>query len=784
MSTQTIDYEALAKQAGAISSAAPQASGDIDYEALAKQAGAVSSEPATAPQARPVDTSLRSPDRAVPVTAADLQPKPTAAEKPYNPPMPAWYADEEAHQMELATPTVLGTEGYPKMAGGGRKIASTLRPNSTAPQTIAPENDPMGYGRAAAGEQAPVEVIPGQDRELMHGATEIGQGAMEASAPLIAAGTVINPMGTLKGLGKAYLASKGAELGTKALGAPEDVQEFAGTVAPLGAGFIEGPKIARNPVEGLPAPVNRWLDTRRINADVKAKTGMADNLAAALEMGGRIDKTTRTHEDVALPIVDTVRAVAARDGLTPDKLVGREGYRLIEQNAKAVRQEYDDAYSAILDPVRNTPATPFARQAAAETLHKMAGDARLVDELTRLDAEDAAAGKVGNNVRQLQNLVDKIDSARTLGELDDMRIALNRLSSRYMSKGEAQQYQSPILQEALAEGANSIRNALYPEVGRLNRLSEDQIRTLQNEHGAAIKYDNMMQRTATLLSGASSEAGAPPTFWQRMRGGAAPLEVAGRPKMALTAALRNTLLKPVDPTELFNTRMKRVLEGATGDENATINIPRPTVQEGQYVGDTDYKTKPKGLLEPPPEELGKVVPRSPITIPELNAAPEQAQLGTSEAPPNGGLPRGPQARPGQQALPPALVSESLPYNAGQGGQPIDITNEGQAARQVPGGVRVGQHGVNWRGPGTEPVFVGNPRGMTTIDLPNGGGVLMRPHLLGPPPVIAPPTASEAAPPALGVTPKIEEPVPAPPVQPKVKAPKVSPYLRQPRKIED
>lgn len=43
MSTQTIDYSALAKQAGAISSAP---AGGMDYSALAKQAGAISSVPA------------------------------------------------------------------------------------------------------------------------------------------------------------------------------------------------------------------------------------------------------------------------------------------------------------------------------------------------------------------------------------------------------------------------------------------------------------------------------------------------------------------------------------------------------------------------------------------------------------------------------------------------------------------------------------------------------------------------------------------------------------------
>jgi hypothetical protein len=43
--TQTIDYGALAKQAGAISSLPGQQAGNVDYTALAKQSGAISSQP-------------------------------------------------------------------------------------------------------------------------------------------------------------------------------------------------------------------------------------------------------------------------------------------------------------------------------------------------------------------------------------------------------------------------------------------------------------------------------------------------------------------------------------------------------------------------------------------------------------------------------------------------------------------------------------------------------------------------------------------------------------------
>ena len=51
--TQTIDYAALAKQAGAISSQPPpQAAGNVDYAALAKQAGAIDSQPAPPAQSQ------------------------------------------------------------------------------------------------------------------------------------------------------------------------------------------------------------------------------------------------------------------------------------------------------------------------------------------------------------------------------------------------------------------------------------------------------------------------------------------------------------------------------------------------------------------------------------------------------------------------------------------------------------------------------------------------------------------------------------------------------------
>jgi hypothetical protein len=120
------------------------------------------------PQARAVDTSMRSPDRAVPVTAADLQPKPPAAEQPYIPPMPSWYEDEEAHQMELAAPFVSGTGGYPQMIAAAKQVPGAFRPTELAPGTPVLDAPPM-------------ELAPGGGRRLMHAATEFGQGAMEAS---------------------------------------------------------------------------------------------------------------------------------------------------------------------------------------------------------------------------------------------------------------------------------------------------------------------------------------------------------------------------------------------------------------------------------------------------------------------------------------------------------------------------------------------------------------------------------------------------------------------------
>lgn len=66
MSTQAIDYDALAKQAGAVSS---QPAGAPDYDALAKQAGAISSTPAATAPPEPKNFGNTTLDEEIPLSS-------------------------------------------------------------------------------------------------------------------------------------------------------------------------------------------------------------------------------------------------------------------------------------------------------------------------------------------------------------------------------------------------------------------------------------------------------------------------------------------------------------------------------------------------------------------------------------------------------------------------------------------------------------------------------------------------------------------------------------------
>ena len=377
-------------------------------------------------------------------------------------------------------------------------------------------------------------------------------------------------------------------------------------------------------------PENWLTPEQQVGVDVRQTQKRASNLAAALATGGQPAKSVRAYEDIGLPIIDDFRAEAARQGKTKGDFEGRNGYVAAKEVTTGVRQNYDQAYNSLIDPLRPEYAGNAAQQAAQEVVNKMVGDSTLMDEIQRGDP-------TGRNVEQLKNVANVIAQARTVGELDDARIALNRLAAKYEGRTEGQQYLSPLTQETLHEGANSIRNALYSDMeqryaGMETPITEGEIRELQKKHGAAIQADDLMQQTARSLSGASSESVAKPTWWQRVRGTAAPLEAAGRPKMAATRFLQSVGFSPPDPTELFNTRMQRVIKGASPEEGSVFPQPpvTPEYVEPRSEGPTASRVPPLGLPPAPQTAQAQEVPFWLSRTREL--PPAQRMYGVPEEP--------------------------------------------------------------------------------------------------------------------------------------------------------
>ncbi|MHB8654988.1 MAG: hypothetical protein ACYDA9_14050 [Terriglobia bacterium] len=283
----------------------------------------------------------------------------------------------------------------------------------------------------------------------------------------------------------------------------------------------------------------------------------ASNFSAALEMGGKAPKGVMTHEDVTQPIINDVRAEAARQNVTADDFTGRKGYGVATDITGAVRQMYDNAYHSLVEPIREQPAQAASLRAAQEVISKMSKDAELLDEL-----------KGGGNVADLKQLSDRVGQAKTIGDLDDLRVMLNRLSARFEGKSEAGQYQSPLFQESLKTGADAIRNSLYPEIAQHYKgaISAADLRDFQRTHGAAIQADQLMQDTASAISRAASAEGAPAGLIQRLRGNAyratmSPIHAAG--------GIVERAFPPSD-VELFNSRMKRALAGSSEEEGSAL----------------------------------------------------------------------------------------------------------------------------------------------------------------------------------------------------------------------
>lgn len=346
----------------------------------------------------------------------------------------------------------------------------------------------------------------------------------------------------------------------------------------------------------------------------------ANNLAAALEMGGRAPKGVNTYEDVTNGgYADDFRKEAANQGLKESDLEGRDGYTKTRGVTQAVRGNYDNQYSTMVGQVKDAPVNPQTTQTALSSMDKILHDASLDADL-----------RATNDYQALLRLRDRVASADTIGKLDEYRQTLNRMSSRLAGKTGEQQYQSPLFQQGLDDAANGIRDALYPELGRYYGMDEPAVRALQQAHGRAIKADNLMEQTHSYLSSRASEEAAGPGVLQRIRG-LGYRATLGSPKHAAAGIIEK--LSPASELDLFNTRIARTIQGAKpgqytavpwlnrplmlpsgqGSLNGFVNGTQPTSPDmitpsepGAPQGGIENlmtRAQRKGLLLPPPERV-------------------------------------------------------------------------------------------------------------------------------------------------------------------------------------
>jgi len=301
--------------------------------------------------------------------------------------------------------------------------------------------------------------------------------------------------------------------------------------------------------EGIAAsPLKEPLAEMKAARQATLSEKQANNLAAALETGGRPAPGVRTFEDItATDYLQNLRAEAARRGVKPGQFVGRKGYRLAEDLTGSLRQKFDEGYKALVDPIRDRPASKAAKQAALDFANKLESDASFMDAISKT-----------NNLDQVREIANQISRAETIGELDAAREAYNRIGSKYYGKTSQAQYEGSIMQEAMAEGASAIREPLYNEIANnYDKLTGDEIRSFQKAHGKAIQAHNLMRQSATHLSSVESAQSAPHTILNRLREAGSSLTM-GRPIHAVGSAVQREL-GPKD-TALFNTRMRRALD--------------------------------------------------------------------------------------------------------------------------------------------------------------------------------------------------------------------------------
>lgn len=496
----------------------------------------------------------------------------------------------------------------PLAPGEEREQSSIPAPTDTGPSTLS------RFLQSAYG-MTPAPLLAPPKTPTEKAASLLGPEAVPALR------TAESSAGALEQLPEAvrYWAARIPGLGTVPL---KQTGEELSTIKPELAGMAAGgavtavlPKIAEK--------VPEMYENRVIAKAAKVRESQASNLSAALEMGGRSPKGVLTHEEVAQPILDDFKSTAKKLGVTKSDFKGRAGYRAAKEVTADVRNQYNNAYDSLLDPLRNEPAPQAAMKAADDVWLRLNKDTELMDQL-----------KGSNNMRDLENLTHSIANAKTVGDLDDMRVTLNRLSSKYASKSGLQQYQSPIFQEALDAGADAIRNSLYPTIARYYKdsLAPEDIRQLQKLHGAAIQADNMMDATQKSISSAESSESSRAGLLTRLKTSAYRLTMTPR---HAAGGIFERLFPPSD-VDLFNARMKRVIGGP--EVKSQVLTPPGTPE----VGESYVQGRPVPLLpnaERPMLTTGEIPPER-----GKGPGPSVGPLGTP-SPGSTGVYNGPDAEP-------------------------------------------------------------------------------------------------------------------------------------------
>ncbi|HTX34230.1 MAG TPA: hypothetical protein VME43_04385, partial [Bryobacteraceae bacterium] len=306
MAGQTIDYDALAKQFGAVSSQPAAAAPAIDYDALAKQHGAIAVD---AGGNNTVTGSILSGNAE---NYLDTQPdaRPPVSIPLYNSQGQVKPVDDASKPLNGAEKAALSPLEYLK--SGMEQLGHGL----------------FGIGHAESGEQ-------------VAGATsDVIRGGLQTLTPFFAPGMLAHPLASAVGMGLFGAAQQTVEKTTGALGLPNGYSRLAGDIAGLWGG----------------AKGYQWLSDMARIPDQR----VADSIYKRLEL------TVDALKDPTLPDGQRAAAKAQAEALL-DSLKREEGWPLVPRLFPNPNRQQADAYDYMRNQVGTAPnagaatGSPFVR---------------------------------------------------------------------------------------------------------------------------------------------------------------------------------------------------------------------------------------------------------------------------------------------------------------------------------------------------------------------------------------------------------------------------------------